>query len=121
MNPMIFAGLPPEVFKAPKRKKIVGVLYLNKVIENHFKISIYNLTPTATGAREREDKIIPRQMWQYLLRKYTKMSLKKIGEYTNRDHSTIIHSCKKVEASLSFKKDIYHDEFKSIIEKVERL
>lgn len=58
-----------------------------------------------------------RQIAAYCLRKNTKLSLKDIGILQgHRDHSTIIHSCKKVEDWLS---DIpgYSDE-KKLIEQV---
>jgi len=44
---------------------------------------------------------LPRQVAMYLVRKYTGMGYKEISTYFGgKDHSTIIHAVKKVEASL---------------------
>ena len=42
----------------------------------------------------------PRQVAMYLIRHLTKMSFPDIGQYFGRDHGTVHHSVKKVEASL---------------------
>jgi chromosomal replication initiator protein len=47
-------------------------------------------------SRNRE-YVIVRQLYQYFLRFYTKMPVKKIGLVTgNRDHSSVLHSLKEV-------------------------
>lgn len=42
----------------------------------------------------------PRQVAMYLIRHLTKMSFPDIGQYFGRDHGTVHHSVKKVEAAL---------------------
>ena len=42
----------------------------------------------------------PRQIAMYLIRQLTKMSFPDIGQYFGRDHGTVHHSVKKVEAAL---------------------
>ena len=44
--------------------------------------------------------LIPRQIFTYLLRKRLKMTLKEIGDVLGSDHTTVIHSCQKVETLL---------------------
>ena len=44
--------------------------------------------------------LIPRQIYTYLLRKRLKMTLKEIGDVLGSDHTTVIHSCQKVETLL---------------------
>ena len=41
-----------------------------------------------------------RQMAMYLVRKLTNLSLPDIGQEFNRDHATVLHGIRKVEASL---------------------
>ena len=42
--------------------------------------------------------LLPRQVGMYLARKLTPLSLQQIGAYFGgRDHSTVLHACRKVE------------------------
>lgn len=44
---------------------------------------------------------LPRQIAMYLIRKYSKLSFNEIGHYFGgKDHSTIVHACKKIESDL---------------------
>ena len=44
---------------------------------------------------------IPRQIAMYLIRENTSSSLPEIGRaFGNKDHSTVLHSCRKVKALL---------------------
>tara|TARA_R110000803_G_C11874109_1_gene308835 strand:+ start:214 stop:666 length:453 start_codon:yes stop_codon:yes gene_type:complete len=52
------------------------------------------------GRRKFRDLTDYRQIVQYLLRKHTSFSLTKIGQETNRDHSTIKHSIRQCEDVL---------------------
>jgi len=48
--------------------------------------------------------LLPRQVGMYLARQLTELSLNQIGAYFGgRDHSTVLHACRKVE------KDLKHD------------
>ena len=42
-----------------------------------------------------------RQMATYLMRKLTTLTLEEIGAVLKRDHSTILHSIRKVEESIN--------------------
>jgi chromosomal replication initiator protein len=53
-----------------------------------------------TRSRDKEI-VLPRQIVMYLARRLTGMSLQEIGEFFGgRDHSTVLHACKKVEDVL---------------------
>ncbi len=44
----------------------------------------------------------PRQVGMYLVRRLTNLSLEEIGAYFGgRDHSTVLHACRKIERTLS--------------------
>ena len=125
MTAVIYAGLPPE--NRVERKEGVNILRpeeIDMLIESEFNITIDSLRKNPygkTGGRDRDTQVIPRQLWQYLLSKHTKLVLKRIGERTNRDHATVIHSIKKVKLVLDFDKDVYYNKFKSIVDKAEKL
>lgn len=62
----------------------------------------YNVTVTAVNSKSRKrDYVVARQVTMYLAQKYTKMPASRIGKLVgNRNHSTVIHSCSKVEERL---------------------
>jgi chromosomal replication initiator protein len=46
--------------------------------------------------------LVPRQVGMYLARQLTDLSLEQIGAYFGgRDHSTVLHACRKVEQALA--------------------
>ena len=66
----------------------------------------FNVTQTAVSSRSRRHEyVIARQVSMYLAQKYTKMPASRIGKLVGgRDHSTVIHSCTKVEQRLKVDK-----------------
>lgn len=50
--------------------------------------------------------LVPRQIYTYLMRKILKMTLSEIGLVLNSDHTTVIHSVKKVETLLEIEDEI---------------
>ena len=77
--------------------------------------SHYNVTMTAVNSRSRKkDIVMARQVSMYMAQKYTKMPASRIGKLVgNRDHSTVIHSCSKIEDRLKVDKG-FHAELASI-------
>lgn len=58
-------------------------------------------TPRAFTSRRRSRALlVPRQVSMYLARQLTRLSLQQIGAFFGRDHSTVLHACRKVEAAL---------------------
>ena len=61
----------------------------------------YDITPEEViGKGKTKNVANARQMSIYLIRKLTGLTLEQIGEVLNRDHSTVLHSIRKVEESL---------------------
>ncbi len=62
----------------------------------------YNVTTAAVNSKSRKrEYVVARQVTMYLAQKFTKMPASRIGKLVgNRDHSTVIHSCSKVEERL---------------------
>ena len=77
--------------------------------------SHYNVTMAAVNSKSRKrDYVVARQVTMYLAQKYTKMPASRIGKLVgNRDHSTVIHSCSKVEERLKVDAE-FSDEIMSI-------
>ena len=61
----------------------------------------YDITPDEViGKGKTKNVANARQMSIFLTRKLTGLTLEQIGEVMNRDHSTVLHSIRKVEESL---------------------
>ena len=75
----------------------------------------YNVTTAAVYSKSRKrEYVVARQVTMYLAQKYTKMPASRIGKLVgNRDHSTVIHSCSKVEERLNIDHE-FSDEIMSI-------
>ena len=75
----------------------------------------FSVTTSAVNSRSRKkDIVMARQVSMYMAQKYTKMPASRIGKLVgNRDHSTVIHSCSKIEDRLKVDKG-FHAEIASI-------
>ncbi|MCM2324174.1 MAG: chromosomal replication initiator protein DnaA [Oligoflexia bacterium] len=70
---------------------------IQNAVAKHFHLKVQDLKST-TRARPIS---VARQIAMYLIRKYTGLGYKEIGQYFGgKDHSTIMHGCKKVEGEL---------------------
>jgi chromosomal replication initiator protein len=63
----------------------------------------FQVEPQQLQARSRtRGTLLPRQIGMYLARRLTDLSLQQIGAYFGgRDHSTVLHACRKVEKALA--------------------
>jgi chromosomal replication initiator protein len=77
-----------------------------------FVADYYNVTVSEVlGQKRTREVLLPRQVSMYLAKNHLNLSLKKIGDYfEGRDHTSVIHAVKKLEADLKkdplLKKDI---------------
>jgi chromosomal replication initiator protein len=62
----------------------------------------FRVAPRLMRSRQRgREALLPRQVGMYLARQLTGLSLEQIGAYFGgRDHSTVLHACRKVEQAL---------------------
>jgi chromosomal replication initiator protein len=62
----------------------------------------FRVEPQQLQSRRRSrDALLPRQVGMYLARQLTELSLQQIGAwFGGRDHSTVLHACRKVERAL---------------------
>lgn len=77
-------------------KKIVTPKMIKGIVCERYDITIENME----SRKRNTEYAFPRQVAMYLTRELTDISLSKIGEAFNRDHSTVIHSVEKIGSML---------------------
>ena len=83
-----------------KQDKVISSEYIQDVVGKYFSVSPADLR----GSKRSNDVTFPRQIAMYLCREVANMSYPKIGEdFGNRDHSTVMHACKKIEKEVKEK------------------
>lgn len=97
--PLTLSSVKNLLFKTGLKqpsKKLTPETLLNLVTQT-FNVSITELC----GKKRKKEIVIPRQITMFLLRNDLKMNLEHIGEILGgRDHTTIMHGVKKVEALI---------------------
>ncbi|NCX96696.1 MAG: chromosomal replication initiator protein DnaA [Chitinophagia bacterium] len=93
----------------------VTIANIQKLVCDFYNVP-YDKLLTKTRKRE---IVLARQITMYLAKKYTKNSLKSIGEHFGGfDHTTVIHSCQTVE-NLMDSDNIYKDNVNELLQKVQ--
>lgn len=76
---------------------------IQKAVAEYFQISVDDMKSKKRSA----NLAFPRQVAMYLCRKLTDESFPKIGtEFGGKDHSTVMHSCDKIEAEMKVNKEL---------------
>jgi len=117
-----FASLHNSPIDVKLASEVMGHIIKEKVKEITIdtiikEVSLYfNIKSSDIKSNKRTKSImLSRQVAIYLARKLTNSSLVDIGnKFGGKDHSTIIHSIKKIEEELKWKSDL-----KTIVEKIE--
>ena len=80
-----------------KEPKPITIDDIKELVSGYYKLPVENLE-----SQSRKHEIaLARQMAIYLTKQFTQLSLKSIGAgFSNRDHSTILHSCQTIENYL---------------------
>ncbi len=80
------------------KEELISIDSIQKVVGNFFNLKVSDFKVK----RKYKGYVIPRQIAMYLSRKLTNASLLEIGEkFGGKDHSTVLHSIKKVEERIS--------------------
>ena len=112
------ATISRQHFLDLKRKKATNENCENliRLVFNHFNIP-FELSKTKSRKRE---IIIARQFAMYFLRQeFHKLSLQKIGDYFEKDHSTVVYSIKQINDLVEYDFEIkqhHNNIMKRIIE-----
>jgi chromosomal replication initiator protein len=105
--------LAREVLKniIKQKEEIISIELIQKVVSGFFNVKVSDLKTK----RKYKGFVLPRQVSMYLSRKFTNASLLEIGEkFGGKDHSTVLHSIKKVEEKMA-----KENSFREIIEKLQ--
>jgi len=98
------------------RKAPLSIESIQKTVADFYKVSVDELK-----SQKRERSIVyPRQIAMYLCRELLDVSLPKIGrEFGGRDHTTVLHSCDKInkEAEYDLSIDAQIKKLREILEK----
>ena len=99
-------------FKAAS-EKVLSADFVKETVAKYFNINKDDLS-----SNKRSNEIaFPRQIAMYLCREVANMSYPKIGDdFGNRDHSTVMHACKKIEKEVKDKNNT-----KLIVESVKNI
>jgi len=80
------------------KTKEVTIEMIQRFVADHFKLKVAELK----SDKRLKSLVVPRQIAIYLCREMTKASYPEIGDkFGGKDHSTVIHSVKKVEKLLT--------------------
>jgi chromosomal replication initiator protein len=101
-----------DIFDQRRVKQITAELIMQTVTD------YYGLTMSdLTGPTRKREITVPRSIAMYLTREMTGMSLPQIGiVFGGRDHTTVLHSCKSVEANMTQNPD-----FKAVVDDIKQL
>ena len=93
--------------------KVISAQYIQEVVSKYFNIDVKDIA----GSKRSSDVVFPRQIAMYLCRTVPQLSLPQIGkEFGNRDHTTVMHACNKIEKDIKENK-----ETKLIVESVKNI
>lgn len=87
-------------------KRQTSIQNIQKTVADYYKIRVSDL-----HSKRRNRQITrPRQLAMYLTKEMTDMSLPEIGDgFGGRDHTTVIHACRKIEELLQHDEDMKLD------------
>ena len=84
---------------------------IQNAVAKHYNLKIQDLK-SATRVRA---VALPRQIAMYLVRKYTGVGFKEIGNhFGGKDHTTILHACSKIESCMGGSNPSLRDEVETI-------
>ncbi len=95
-------------------EKVISCDFIKETVAKYFSIDKEDLS----GNKRSNDIAFPRQIAMYLCREIANMSYPQIGtDFGGRDHSTVMHGCKKIEKEIKEKNNtkLIVDSVKNII------
>lgn len=93
-----------DIIRGNERK--ISVEDIQKAVANHYSIRISDITSSSRV----KQFTVPRQIAMYLSKQLTRLSFPEIGrKFGGRDHTTVLHSVKKIEEALNVDQDIAAD------------
>lgn len=107
MNPIVFCGLEPEERRLYRVRLPDGAASaITLTVFTYYGVNIRE----RTGTSRKKEFVKARQISMYLIRKKTKATLKSIGYFFDRDHSTVIYALETtkdlMETDHNYKKEV---------------
>lgn len=100
LSPYVMPGLIAEIKGDAEIDEVIGEICF-----------CYNIDPEIFHKKLKSNErrfVVLRQVYFYIMRRYSNFSLIKIGNTLNKNHATVIYAVKQVETALKFKyKDFY--------------
>ena len=94
----IAKNLLKEMFNS-KRHSAITVDSIIRMVADFFKLSLSDLK----GKKRSKNIALARQVAMFVIREVTEYSTTEIGvEFGGRDHTTVMHSCQKIEQMVKF-------------------
>jgi len=94
----IAKNLLKEMFNS-KRHSAITVDSIIRMVADFFKLSLSDLK----GKKRSKNIALARQVSMFVIREVTEYSTTEIGvEFGGRDHTTVMHSCQKIEQMVKF-------------------
>lgn len=94
----IARNLLKEMFNA-KRHSAITVDSIIRMVADFYKLALSDLK----GKKRSKNIALARQVAMFVIREVTEYSTTEIGvEFGGRDHTTVMHSCQKIEQMLKF-------------------
>lgn len=85
-----------DTFSSPKQSNIT-IDTIIKVVSDYYNLSMSDIK----GKKRTKNVMLPRQISLYIARELTEYSTTELGaEFGGRDHTTVMHSCQKIEELL---------------------
>jgi chromosomal replication initiator protein len=90
----------------PHQSRTPSMDVIQTLVANYYNIAMDDLI----GKSRSRPLVHARQVAMYLCREMTDATLITIGgQFGSRDHTTVIHSCKKIEFNIKTKRDIFQE------------
>jgi len=95
-TPDIAKEVLSDMIRLSDRAPVVSIDSIKKIVAKHYSLAIEDFT----SSRRSESIAFPRQIAMYLACEMTELSLPEIGKAFEKDHSTVVHSRKRISREL---------------------
>lgn len=80
----------------PEKQLNVSIDDIIKAVANHYNLSFADVK----GKKRTKNIMMPRQIAMYIAREMTEYSTTELGAEFNKDHTTVMHACQKIEEAI---------------------
>lgn len=99
-----------DILSNSKLKKVTPAV-IKDVVGDYYNMNIDDFK----AKKRSKSVVLPRQIAMFLCRELTDLSLPRIGEEFDRDHTTIMHACEKISSDMKIDTHL-----KSVLEELKR-